>query len=347
LHSLFKAINLEIDGKMLTINPQTYAYKAYLESFLGFTFDAKVSHLTSQGWNQEDTDEQVKLEDKAKSFLKPTTISTDGKGKSIELMGKLFLDLAFQPKALIGGVNMKITLIPNDKAFYLWNLDGTITPTVTFEKASLFVSKSKVAQPIVEAHNLALTKGTAKYPITRGYVKAFTINTGSLDVNIDNAFSGQLPKRLFVMLVSNEAFNGHIKKNPYNFEHFNLNYITASIDGIQYPSIAYTPDYANDLYMREFVGLYDTLKSLSTDSIPCIHRKEFSKGNAIYGFDFGNENCEDCHKSGFIDVIRRGSVRVQMRFSAALTENVSALMYAEFDNLIEINTNRQAITDFL
>src|ERR1700759_141395 len=37
LHSVFKCINLEIEGKSVTMSSQTYAYKAFFENYLGYT----------------------------------------------------------------------------------------------------------------------------------------------------------------------------------------------------------------------------------------------------------------------------------------------------------------------
>jgi len=44
-----------------------------------------------------------------------------------------------------------------------------------------------------------------------------------LDVSHEKLFSGQLPTGLVIRLVTNQAFNGHVESNPFNFQHFNLN----------------------------------------------------------------------------------------------------------------------------
>ena len=43
MHSLFSSIDMQIDGKSITQNPQTYAYKAYFETSLGYSHDARSS----------------------------------------------------------------------------------------------------------------------------------------------------------------------------------------------------------------------------------------------------------------------------------------------------------------
>jgi len=346
LHSLFRTVNLEISRKSVTMSPQTYSYKAYFETILGYTLEAKQGYLDSAGAFDDSVAKQT-LSDKAIKTLKPTNITTNGRGKSIELYGKLHLDLAFQPKALIGGTKLRISLVPNEPKFYLWATDNTLTPTVTFENAALYVTKSLLNQDLVDAHNLALMKGTAKYPIMRGYVKAFTVNAGTLDVNLDNCITGQIPRRIFVAMVKNKTFLGDLKENPYNFEDFNLNYLTAIVNGIQFPSVAFTPDFPNNLFAREYMSLFQTLNQTSTDATLDLDQSEYKGGNVIFGFAFAPDPIDDCNKTGYVNPIEHGAVKLNMKFAQALTENITVLIYCEYDNMIQIDVTRQPIIDYI
>jgi len=40
------------------------------------------------------------------------------------------------------------------------------------------------------------------------------------------------------------------------------------------------------------------------------------------------------------------SVRLVLKFNDALTENVTVIVYAEFQNVVEIDRNRNVISDF-
>ena len=50
MHSMFKQVELEIGGKEVTMANSTYAYRAYLETLLGFSKSAKDTHLTTVLW---------------------------------------------------------------------------------------------------------------------------------------------------------------------------------------------------------------------------------------------------------------------------------------------------------
>ena len=55
--------------------------------------------------------------------------------------------------------------------------------------------------------NQTIAHHNAKYPIRRVEVKTFTISSGTRSKIEDHLFTGQLPKRVFIGLVTNEALN--------------------------------------------------------------------------------------------------------------------------------------------
>ena len=61
--------------------------------------------------------------------------------------------------------------------------------------------------------------------------KSFTIPQNYLDVSHKKLFSGQLPMRIVIGLVDNRAYNGDRQRNPFNFQHSNLNEIAVYLDG--------------------------------------------------------------------------------------------------------------------
>jgi hypothetical protein len=46
------------------------------------------------------------------------------------------------------------------------------------------------------------------------------------------------------------------------------------------------------------------------------------------------------------NLARQGSVRVDLKFAAALPSTLTVIVYAEFENVIEIDRNRNVIFDF-
>jgi hypothetical protein len=44
--------------------------------------------------------------------------------------------------------------------------------------------------------------------------------------------------------------------------------------------------------------------------------------------------------------VKQGNLRVEIHFAEALTATINVIMYAEFDNVIEIDRNRQVLFDY-
>ena len=86
---------------------------------------------------------------------------------------------------------------------------------------------------------------------------------------------------------------------------------------------------------------------MTTDSTISLNLKEWADGNTIYGFNFAPDLGDDCCKMGFASVIKKGALKVELKFSEALTETISVLLYCEYDSIIEVDLNRQVLTDYM
>ena len=46
------------------------------------------------------------------------------------------------------------------------------------------------------------------------------------------------------------------------------------------------------------------------------------------------------------NLVKHGSVRLDVRFSEALVNTVNCIVHADYENILEIDASRQAIIDF-
>ena len=70
----------------------------------------------------------------------------------------------------------------------------------------------------------------------------------------DNLFSGRVPSRIIIALVKTKNYLGSHATSPYNFEHFNLSFMSFEIDNCPYPKEPYKPNYGQDLFIEEVTG---------------------------------------------------------------------------------------------
>ena len=323
LHSVIKQLDIFIGDTQVSSSTPTYSYKAYIEALLGFSEDAKSSHLQSAYW-----DNQFPMT----SDYKP-----------LQMYGRLHSDLVFQDKVLLGGCKVTIRILFNEPKFYF--ISSKHKPEIELTGASLYSIRYRVPQYIVKAHDAALQISPAKYYLAASRIKPFTIMNGITDYNIDNLHSGQIPRRLFVMFVKNTSFNGDYTEDPFYFDHFSLNYIVIYVNGEQIPPKPFTPDFGSCHYLRCFLSVYEALDMLGPNSNMNISRADYKKGNTIIGFNLSQDNSNGPPAVGYAGPVRYGSVSLNVRFATPLTETITCLVYFEFDKILEIDINRNAKID--
>ena len=132
-------------------------------------------------------------------------------------------------------VGIKIVLNRSSNEFCLMASEAGADYRVTLVEAYLKIRKAKVSPSISLAHEDALKKGPAIYPIRRVECKSFIIPAGNTSLREDNLFNGLVPKSFVFGLVESAAFNDAYKKNQYNFQHFNVSYIGITVNGEEMP----------------------------------------------------------------------------------------------------------------
>lgn len=58
------------------------------------------------------------------------------------------------------------------------------------------------------------------------------------------------------------------------------------------------------------------------------------------------QSTPDLDDSEHVNLVKKGSVRLELRFAEALPNTINVIVLAEFDNLIEIDRNRQVLFDY-
>ncbi|GBM22488.1 Uncharacterized protein F54H12.2 [Araneus ventricosus] len=338
LHSLFSQVDVSLNDRIISSASNTYPYRAYLETLLNYGEDAKKSLFSCEAFFKDDKPYQVDpvSEVACESLKKRYQLMANS--RTLDMIGQLHCDIFQQNRLMLNLVDMKIKMIRSKPNFCLLSTNNS-EYNVVLEHASLFVRKVKVSPGVSLGHAKALEKTSAKNPIDRVVCKTYSIPKGSLSFMQDNVFLGSMPKRLIITFVKNAAINGQYSLNPFNFKHHKLNFLGIYLDGQPVPCKPMELNYESENYIRAYHSLFS---GFNRDKGIYISREEFSKVYAIYSFDLTPDLCDGSH----FNLLHQGNLRVEAKFARALEETVSVLVYAEFQNIIEITKSRHVLCDF-
>lgn len=345
LHSMFNQIDVYFNQKLVSPPNNAYAYRAYIEALLNYSSPAKTSHLTSCLWDADSPglmDAHVDAMAPNPALVRRACYVHDG--HSLDLIGHLHCDIFNQDKFLINGVEVRMRLVRSKNAFCL--METNSLSKIRILDASLLVRRAKISPAVLLSHARMLSQTTAKYPLTRVEVKTFTIHAGLVGESIDNVILGQLPKRVIVGFVDNRAFNGDRKLNPFNFKNYGINFFSLYVDGVQIPSRPLQPNFTKDasLYVEAYHTLFSGTGIHFLNEGNSISRNDYAEGYTLFAFDLTPDLSAHC--AGHWNLVKHGSLRLEVRFEKPLNVTVNCIVYAEFDNVLEIDSSRQIFVDF-
>ena len=239
LHSLFSQVDVSLNERLISPSTNTYPYRAMIETLLNYGEDAKSSQLSMAMFYKDtpgkmDVVNPVADDADANMGLKARYTFTK-ESNTVDMIGPIHSDIFFQDRLILNGVNLRLKLNRAKNSFCLVSSAAGPNFKVVITEAILYVKKVKVASSISLGHAAALKQTTAKYPIRRVDCKVLSIPGGFSSFTPDNLFLDHIPKRLVLVLVDREAFNGTYGSNPFNFKHHNLNQVGVYVDGEQIP----------------------------------------------------------------------------------------------------------------
>ena len=352
LNTMFSECSVYLNDKQVAAQAN-YAYRSYLESLL---FSSKSSQETMYGASLFFKDTADQHDDitrtRAVAAQQPETVESQNNGyksrynacknsKLMDLIGPLHFDLSTQPKLLINGVNVRIKLERNKDIFSLMSSNDNYK--IAIQSANLYIRKVIVAPSVMIAHEKALEKGVIKLPFRRIEIKTFSLSAGLQSSTIANAFIGQLPTRIILGFVSNQAYNGNTKKNPFKFSHYNLNYLTILNDGVMIPSKPFQPNFENDLYARCYLSLFTDLNRYHNYQNININYEEYKCGYTLYAVDLTPDLAAN---ESHVSIAKTGNIALDIKFASPLAETVTLIAYTEYRNTIEIDKTRSVFTDY-
>ena len=393
LHSLFKQVDVYLNGKQVTPAMGTYAYRAYIETLLNYDVSAKESQFSSalyykdtatkmdEGGSLPSSKEITYVESDTNGGTaqpKKVSIPVPGTGnqgfakrhqfiqnsKQFVLSGPIFADIFMTDRLLLNMMDLRVVLNRSGPGFCLMDKTGEgtntkpylVKPKVQLSHVELKIRKVKLDQAVSDGIERMLKQTPALYPIRRVECKILTVPQNLPSTRQDNIFSGLIPKTFVVGFVTADAAGGVYGKNPYNFAHFGVTSLSLTANGKEIPFKQLTLKYPKDPDGKidttageddalDFDEAYNTLFSgtgkIYSNAGLDIDRDDYPGGFALYAFDLTPDMCKS---SQYFNTVQHGSLSLALTFKSQ-SEPLALVCYGDFDNVIRIDAERNAIYD--
>nr|XP_039261897.1 uncharacterized protein F54H12.2-like [Styela clava] len=340
LNTMWSQVDLSLNGKLITTSTNTYPYRSYLETLLSYGPAAKDTQLSAGLWVGDTAGHMDSRADENTGFQRRKQISE--RSRICDMMGRLHLDMFFQNRYLINGVDMKLKLTRSKDSFALIAPDNS-NFKIKIQDATMIVRQVKLSPAVMYAHIKAISKGLCKYPIRRCELKTYSIAAGNLTFSQENLTLGRLPKRVVVGFVDNDAYNGRYSKNPFHFQNYNINFLSLNVGGEPVQGKPFEPNFERGQTVRGYLSLFTETGQFFRDEGNNITKHDYENGYTLFCFDLSPSlSSGNTH----FDLIKQGNLRIEVHFAQALPRTISLLLFLEYENIIEISKTRNVFIDY-
>ena len=139
-------------------------------------------------------------------------------------------------------------------------------------------------------------------------------------------------------MVDAGAYNGTNTKNHFNFKNYNTTFLCLTVNGEHFQGKQLQLTFAAAGGTNCVSACFKMFQNQGNG----ITRDEYVNEQTMYIFDLTADLCIGDH----MHPIRNGSVSLECKFGTALDAAINIVLLGEFQNLIEIDANRNVLCDF-
>lgn len=329
--TLFKQVECEINGtQVCDLSTPTYAYKSYLETLLSYSDSAKTSHLQCSLF-EKDTAGAVDTWDNDGSKKRRELV----KGKKVYFSNIIHSDFLQCHRYLLPKNEMRLKFIRNSDNFSLIGLTQN-KAKIKIHSLKLAVRKIKIHPQVKEMHENTLKTMPAIYPVTQSKIKTFLINQATTNIEIPSILYGNLPRNVVICFVDSRGFNGDGRKNPFNFQHFDINHLNLKVNGTPVVPTPFQPDWTDGNCVREYRWFLDNSGISHENETNGISLEEFKKGSTFFSFDLTPDLCNSFHQHK----TKSGSLDINIGFKTPTAQAINMIVFGSYNQAILVDHDR-------
>ena len=344
LQSLFKQVDVFLDGKLVSSSDNCYHYTSMIETLLNYGEAAKSSQLQSQLYHKDKG-----LMDSTDPTLGDNPgiqrrYAYTARSSVVSLEGKLHTSLHNISRLLLNGVRLTYRFHRNPDSVVLMTSETPMNYKIEILDHCIKIPYVTVSSAMILSHAEMLKSQPAMYPLKRTEVKSFSIAQGSLNLN-QLISQDVVPHFVVVAFVSSEAFNGNTRYNCFNFKNYKVNYLNLTLDGLSVGNSPMETKFSLDKidYTESYLALFKIASKFNKDAGNNIDFGDFTNGYSLFAFEI---NPLKSFNNEALYPTRTGTLRLQCKFDEVLPEAINVITYSVFDSVIYIDQTRSVSIEY-
>ena len=213
LHSMFREISVELNGRYVSDTSPLYPYRAYRKTLLNFSKETQDTGLQCEGWTKESSGNMDVTAVAAANASMNTRAVTFAKSTVVKLVSRIQLDLFHQDRLIPLGIDLHIKLIPATDSIVCKSAGSGAGAAqqnyiMAIQQINHIIHTKQLTSTAQMAHKKLLHIQNMQMHYSRIKVKHLSIIANQTSISLDNVFTGALPNMVIVNSVSDLGHAG-------------------------------------------------------------------------------------------------------------------------------------------
>ena len=158
-----------------------------------------------------------------------------------------------------------------------------------------------------------------RHHLSRIQMKHLSISANWMSINFDNVFTNALSDLIIVGLVSVADFASGYQRNLFNFKNFGVKCIEMKRNGTSRPSEGYTPNFANEQYITDYMTFVKDFECYTSDKCVSLTPSAWKNRYTLFAFKITDGPIRPGMFGPRSNSVT-GSARLDMSFATAIND---------------------------
>lgn len=187
---------------------------------------------------------------------------------------------------------------------------------------------------LMEHERLFAQNKTAKYPITKGVTKKWSVMAGTNATYLQQVSQGPLPQSCYLLMVDTKSDLGNLNSNPFYFKNNDVRKVVLKIDGFTHKE--YNCDFTNNNYTELLTELYRNIGISYSNQGSLVDKNYFKNGCSIISFNLSPD------KSNSMP-FGQGTLSLDILLGTPLTKATTFIVILFYEDILQIDASRNMI----